>query len=355
MKVSKSIFENFIWQNSGNYVKINYMAKEKEINFNNNIDETKEPADTQEKVPPRKIDIKKYQDPEGLTTTKMAIGLWLVKNRKNLLFLLYGVLALIGLAFWVYFLYIFGFYVSVGMKEDQALAREIIQDTLVGHDFVLSRAPQELQLKSVQVIRGNDNKYDFVVQVKNVNPRHWAEIYYYFRIGDENLDITKGYIMPSESKYFLALGEEFDKNISSANFVIEDINWHRLNAHTIPDWAQHKIDHLNIEISDIKFTPAKSSSLSEKLSLNDLKFNTTNNTPYNYWEIYFVVLLRDRDKIVGVNRYILAEFLSDQEREINVTWPGRLGRVGDIEIIPEVNIFEREVYIDFDVGSGEVK
>jgi len=324
------------------------------INFNNLSENNPENIVDQEKEEPqRKIDIKKYQDPEGLTLNKMSIGLWFVQNRKNLITLLFGVLVLIASASWLYFFVIFGHYVTIGIKQDKAMAREIIQDNLVGHDFVSSFVPRDIQIKPVQVLKLEDNKYDFVAQITNSNLRHWAEIYYYFRAGNENLAFQKTFIMPNEAKYILSLGEEFG-SAGSASFVIEDVKWHRLDAHQIPDWEEYRKDHLDITVSDTKFTPAKSSSLSEKISLNDLSFSVQNNTPFNYWDVYFVALLKDRSKIIGVNKYILTEFLSDQKRDINVTWPGRLGSVREIEILPEVNIFDKNVYIDFDL-PGEVK
>jgi len=325
-----------------------------EINFNSiSEDEIEQTAIQEQEEPQKKIDIKKYQDPDGLTLGKMSFGLWFVQNRKNLITLFFGTLILVASASWLYFFVIFGHYVTIGIGQDKALAREIIQNNLVGHEFVSSLVPQDIQIRPVQVLKLENDKYDFVEQIMNSNSKHWAEVYYYFRVGNENLEPKKTFIMPNETKYIISLGEEFG-SAGSVSFIIEDVEWHRLNAHQISDWEEYKKDHLDIDVSDIKFTPAKSSTLSEKLSLNDLNFSVQNNTPYNYWDIYFVALLKDKNKTIGVNKYTLTEFLSDQKREINVTWPGRLGSVREIEILPEVNIFDESVYIDFNL-PGEVK
>lgn len=318
-----------------------------------NQDEIKQEKNTESM--PQKINIKRYKDPEGLTVGKMAIGLWLVEHRKHLIMIPIVLLIFVSAITWIYTLYCLGFYIGWGMKEDQKSVSDLLRPNLAGHDFVLSRSAQDLQFQPVQIIELDNKKYDFLVRYKNPNKKFWAKFEYYFKVGDIEFDHGSAFILPGETKYLLALAKELVGQPTGVKFHINNLNWARINLHKYPDWEKFYNEHLDIAISNIKFTPAKATILTEKLNLNDLHFTADNNTAYNYYGVNFIILLYNRGKVIGASKYILNNFMSGQIREIKVTWPGRLGRVDDIEITPEINITRDDIYIKFEGGAGEKK
>ena len=85
-------------------------------------------------------------------------------------------------------------------------------------------------------------------------------------------------------------------------------------------------------------------------------FKTVNNTDYNFWEVDFIILLFSRNRIVGVNKYVLDKFLSGQTRQISATWPGKLsGAINYAAVNPEVNVMRPDIYMEYDGGVGEKK
>lgn len=306
-------------------------------------------------IDPKKADIGRYQDPEGLTVKKMGIGLWLVENRKNMLTLLYGFLIIIGVITWSLFIYTFGLYIIKGMNDDEAMLSGIVAENIPGHEFALARSAQPLATQVPQIIKLPENKYDILVQIKNPNVHYYAVFEYFFDTGDEELGRAENFILPGETKYLLSLGHEIDKFPGSVRFVFDKLKWKRIDNHIIPDWSRFKFDHLNIDIEDIEFTPSKTSILTEKMALNSLKFTIKNNTAYNYYRPYFTVLLLGSSRIIGVNKYIAEKFMSGEERMADVTWPGRLDRVREAVVVPEINIMKDDIYIEFDGGFGDPK
>jgi len=83
--------------------------------------------------------------------------------------------------------------------------------------------------------------------------------------------------------------------------------------------------------------------LSEKLNLSVVEFDIKNNTAYSYYLINLDVLLYSRGKLVAVNKYPLEKFDSGEERHVNMTWSGKVNRADKIEIIPNIDIMEKDI------------
>ncbi|MFH1583416.1 MAG: hypothetical protein ABIB72_03850 [Candidatus Falkowbacteria bacterium] len=299
--------------------------------------------------------VENYVSTEGITTKQLEIGLWYVEHKKQLKMVLIGFLILISAISWVYTIYGFAYYIARGMSEDEILIKQMIQINGADHDYVMQIAAKDLALGSVEIIRSSDKKYDLYTKLKNDNPKWWAEFEYYFTAAGKQTKKVRDYILPEEIKYLAALAEDFSYYPEDGRLVIENINWHRINQHQIADWDAYRASHLNIETADIKFIPANASSLSEKLGLNQLSFNAINHTAYNYWSVGFAILLYSSDQITAINYYILNDFMSEQKRLVEISWPGDLGRADRIEIIPEINIMKDDIYIKYDGGIGQEK
>ncbi len=310
-------------------------------------------------VPPKPINMEKrveqYTDLEGLSTKKLTIGLWFVEHRQQLRWVLIGFLIAIAAISWVYTIYGFAYYLARGMNEDEILTRQMLTEGNIGHSYVAQIAAKDLTYSPVQIFRSGNNKYDFLVQANNINQKWWAEFNYYFLVDGVKSEKNPGFIFPLENKYFIALAQNFLTVQANVQFVVEDFSWHRINQHEINNWQDFYKNHLAIESKEIKYIPANQSELSEKIGLNQLNFTTTNKSAYNYWQVNYVILLYSGNNIVNVNRYTLTDFMSGQSRQINISWPGNFGLIDRVELIPEINIMDNDVYIKYEGGAGEEK
>lgn len=299
-------------------------------------------------------DIEKYKDISGVSLKKLNFGLWYVEHRQRLKVIFIVFLILIGAISWVYTIYGFGYYLLRGMSEDELLASQITKTPGLSHNYILQIAPKDLMLGPIKILKSDEKKYDIFIQIKNPSDRHWADFDYYFKAGSNETKTKRGFILPGETKYLLALGEEFNFNPSNVQFGIKGMSWHKIDRHELPDWEKFRNERLDIGISDTKFTPAKASGLSGKLSLNILDFTAINKTPYSYWNADFIILLYGGANIIGINSYSLGEFMSGQSRGASITWPGAISQASKIEVIPNINIFDNANYIKYS-GEGEEK
>jgi hypothetical protein len=298
--------------------------------------------------------LKNYTGPEGITTKQLEIGLWYVEHRQLLKRILASFLILVAAIAWAYTIYGFAYYFTRGISEDEKLTKQLVEASAVGHDYVLQLSAKQLFIAPVGVLKSAGNKYDFYVQLRNGNQKWWAEFDYYFAVAGGQTAKTKGFILPLESKYLLALAQEVASRPDTAQLIMENISWHRLNQHQIPNWSAFERSHLNIVSTDIKFTPA-SSLLSEKLNLNQLSFKVANQTAFNFWQAGFNILLYGGGALVDVNHYILDDFMSGQERAVEISWPGSLPWVNRVEIAPDINIMKDDIYIPYEGGVGQEK
>ena len=299
--------------------------------------------------------IEKYKDSDGLTVSKLNLGLWLVRNRPKIIKVIIIILAAISIITWSIFIFTFGYYVFFGMKQDEAVLQGITNGPSISHDAVMAMAAKDLRFQEAATLKVLNNRYDFFVLASNPNDKFYAEFDYYFLADNKQTETKHGFLLPRESKYFFQLNEDFQSMPDSLEFRASEIKWTRIDAKKFPDWENFAQERLNITTGNIQFFPSRSTVLTEKVDLNELKFTTTNNTIFNYWQVNLKILLYSRGNIIGVNEYAVENLMTNESRDIVMTLPGRYSVVDEIKIIPEINITKSDIYINYDGGTGSIK
>ena len=286
----------------------------------------------------RDIDLKNYDDPSGVSLREMNFGLWLSEHRKIFLKSITIFLIILCAFFFIYSSYNLVVYFLSG-------------DPNAGSDTsAVPTSPRQLtadlQISPLAVFSGDESS-DLAVKLQNPNSKFMGSFKYCFTLAGNNLSCGNGFIMPGEDKYILALGQNLPGSQSEAEFKLTDIFWRRIDAHQIPDWNSFASDHLNFPVSAINFSSGSSNNLSEKISLNNLSFSIQNQTPYSYYEVPVNILLFNGEELVGVNRYVLENFLAGERRDIKISWPGSLSAVNRTEIKPDLDILDDQIYLKY--------
>lgn len=286
--------------------------------------------------PRKNIDLNKYQDLEGLSLSKMNAGLWFVANRKY--FILGFILVMIGISAGLYGYSTFNFIVYY-FKERNAANQT---NTSIGSDLQ-RKTVQDLKQFPSQAFETGD-KYDFLTKIINPNANFYANFKLCFMDGSRELACQDAFILPDEEKYFLSLANTVTTRPSGLKTEIKSLSWNRINAHDFPDWKQFAADRLNFETSDINFKTPEASGVSDKLELNYLEFNITNKTAYNYWEVPLNIIFSSGQQIIGVNRYLAANFMAGEKRQVRLIWPGNIGSDAKVTVIPDLNLIKDDIY-----------
>ena len=337
---------------------------------NNNFKNLKEPnlsketkdknAESIEKdIPPLKFtkaktDISRYHDLEGLSVGKLEIGLWFVKNKELFKRIFIGLLILVSTITWVLFFYTYGHYIFIGMNQDKELANTLVKTGSIDHNIVMAQAAQSMIISSLEILN-TDNNFDFYLTINNPNVTHYGSFSYYFLVKGEAIGHGTGFILPNEKKYLVSLNHSFDSRPQDVQFVINENNWARISRRDYANWDVFVDEHMQFLITEKVFTPAYETILSEKININKLAFDIKNQSVYNYQDVNLNILLFDKNRIIGVTNYALVDIMSGEKRGIDFSWPGNFSRVSKIEIIPEVDIIDKEIYLNFTSQHNEIK
>ena len=288
-------------------------------------------------------DLKKYRDSDGVSIEHMNFGLWLSENRRRITKIVIIALIAISAFFFIYSSYHYIVYFITGDE----------QELLDGGNLLMSprNITEDLEISVPQIFSSNGG-YDMAVKAKNPNIKFSAAFKYCFVQGEEQIACSNGFILPGEEKYILAMGRKLEKGPAGISFEISDFSWQRLNSRQIPDWEYFSFSRLDFSIFDIDFNPASTTSTADKVSLNYLEFFIKNQTPYSYYEAPLNILFFNGSELVGINRYLISDFLSGEERQIRLSWPGDLRRANRTEIKPDINILSDSVYLKYQ-GSNK--
>jgi hypothetical protein len=315
----------------------------------------KKPLSSEERAKNELKKLERYRDLEGMTLSKLNLGLWWVQNRLLIFKIIKIILIIISAITWSLFIFIFGEYLLFGMNQDNKMIFEITNGPSVSPDIYAMVSAQDLRVKNVKKFNTLSGSYDFLAEIDNPNQKFATYFDYYFSVDGKEYGRRRGFIFPQETKYFFALSQEISPAPSSVEFRMDNFTWQRIDSRKYPDWETFKNERLRVNTANIKFTPARSTVLSEKLDLNELKFDLINNSIFNYWEVNLKILLHSHGDIAGVNEYKVTNLKFGETRTIVISWPGHFGNIEDVTIIPEIDIIDKKNYLNYDEGVGEVK
>ncbi|RMD59288.1 hypothetical protein D6821_01565 [Candidatus Parcubacteria bacterium] len=306
--------------------------------------EERKTGDLQKKKTQPKADIEKLQTPGAVDIKTLQWGMLYLKHRRKIKFSVYVFLILISAITWYIFLKTFGEYWLVGQKLDEAMIGEIGKANLISHrQLVAHLGARDLQVNSPQTFKIGPNVYDFVALVANPNDDFYVSFTYHFVVNGQIISTSSDFILPSESKYLMLLGRELNFRPSQVGVTFSKIDWRRIDGHQIPDWRAYRDQRINFQITDTKFISPARSNLSEKRDLSVVEFKIKNLSPFNYTKGELLILLFQRGKLVSANKYVIEDFLSDEERFISLTWPHPIRRADKVEVIPSFDI-TKDIY-----------
>jgi len=199
------------------------------------------------------IDLKNYQDLNGVSLKEMNFGLWLSEHRRLIVKMIIIFLIALSAFFFIYSSYNYIVYFLQDNSDEQLLENTISSPRNITGD---------LEISPITIFQ-NDGHYDLVVKLNNPNEKFFGKFEYCFEQVDQEIYCHNGFIFPGEEKYISALGQELDPN-NPTTFRIKDIFWQRINTRQIPNWDDFNFSRLNFSVENLIFSAANRSGLSEK-------------------------------------------------------------------------------------------
>ena len=245
------------------------------------------------------------------------------------------------------------YYLVAGSFADRRQVASLGQNIEALHDVTAESSAQSITAGDVKVFSLGEGRYDLFIELANPNNDWWAEISYSFADGEESTQTFSGFLLPGEQKPLTALYQEFTSRPSGAEFVVNDLTWHRVDSHEISDFDNWLTDHQNFVVDNADYSTDVEIG---ETNLARSTFTIENKTPYSYWDGKFlVVLLSGGGGVLGVNEVTVAGFESSETRSVTVNWFGDApssASTAEVKVITNINFFDEDAYMPL---SSEVE
>jgi hypothetical protein len=270
------------------------------------------------------------------------LSLWWVTHRALLVRIGYGLLIALDAGLLLFAIWHLADAFAFSYEREQRTVYEMVargQTDL--NAYTRGNAAGDLELSEARVLSIGSGRYDLYATVLNPNNDWWAEFEYVFGSGGEEIARGTGFVLPGEKKPVVSLALEAEKPFSIAEFSIVGVKWHRVDHHVVSDYQIWSQDRLDLVVEGARFTTDMKL---DGETFGRFSFSVTNKTAFSYYDPVFYLILKRGSSVVGVSRTTLQELESEEEAVVNVNWFGTLPSVSDVEVIPEVNIFDLDVY-----------
>jgi hypothetical protein len=279
-----------------------------------------------------------------LSEKELKWGYWWVTHKLQLKKLLTLVLAVIAFLLVSYASYGFAdWFFGSGVRERAAIAQ--MANTPTGYPAIHSLiAPQPLNIENPIVLVSGSDSYDLVSRVTNRNADWRAELDWHFEAAGQATGLTRHtVVLPGDNVWLVQLGVKSKSRPVSVGVAVDKRQWRRLDKHQVqPDYASWAGERLDVEVSDVEFTPAQPT---DPLSISRATFQVANKTGYGYWRVSFFVTLWDGGSLVGVNYVTASQLRAGETRTMDASWFTALPRVTRVEVSPEIDIFDQGNYM----------
>lgn len=273
-----------------------------------------------------------YDDPINMTPKNLKLGFWILRNKRRLYRIFVIFLGLIAAGTVVYAVYGVIEYNTIGREREKIILYS--SGGLDISDYREQNRPEDLRISTPRALTSS-NGTDLTVRISNTNEKQYAFFDFCF-VNFENEACGSDFILPQEQKDLTLLNSTLPAG-GDVRFVINRILWQKLKAYEVPDWAAFKDQHLKFEVDNPQF-----STYTNEVAY--LEFSVSNNSPFSYFSVPFDVFVRQGDKIMAINRYVVYDFLSRSTRSVRLLWPEGEARGGSVEIVPNLNILDDSIY-----------
>lgn len=238
-------------------------------------------------------------------------------------------------------------YLVSGSFRDQRLVGTLDNNVAALHRTAAARVADPLLVGDPRVLTHDVGAYDVYVTLENPNTE-WYATFTYQLSDDVMTEPVTSFIMPGEEKYLLALNVQMESRPSGVTVAVDDVTWHRVDRHDVPNTAEFLVEHENFVITDSTYDD---SITIDQTKVGDATFILTNNTPYSYYNPNFVILLKQGGSVIAVNQVTVPQFVAGETRSVAVRWFGDAPSTGTVEVIPAIHYFDDDEYA---APEGEV-
>ncbi len=282
---------------------------------------------------------------------KAKFSYWYIENRVMLRRISIVFLAGFSGIFLFYGLWGLANHYLVNYDANKRVEYSISEGRLNYEMIAESSRPKGLQTVGSFMMSSDRGNFDFAAEVFNPNSEWLVESFdYYFNFGGERTETKSEYILPRQRKFLMDLNYPATIMYSTVNVVIDNVKWKKVANYTE---LREKI--LQFDFKNVRVLTPKQSGVSGKLQISTIEFDILNQGSHNFWDPKFVILIYQGSRIININQLVLSSISSGEILEQSLNIFQKLPINAKVEIVPDINILNEEVFKGYDFNSGELK
>lgn len=279
-----------------------------------------------------------------LSTKEIKRAQWYWSHRQQFYYLLVAILFIADLVIGGFYIVKYNNYKeSDSLDEISASLVETKIDYLYFHDLF---GPQPLSISREAIISQKET-YNFLALVENPN-LNWQvkEIKYHFEYSangkNQKTETKSTFILPQSEKYLYFIDSTPQERLSNfkTELIIDDISWQRIRKEE--DFALISENPL----SSLKFSQVNLQRTAEdNQKVSQLSFQLENPTVYSFWEVPLVIVPYQGNQPVSLGLLPVRYLESQEKRELKYLWPYFLPSITEVDIRPDLNILDSNIFI----------
>ncbi|MFC1612786.1 hypothetical protein ACFL23_00450 [Patescibacteria group bacterium] len=280
-----------------------------------------------------------------LSDDKLNRGYWFVSHKIFLKRLTYFILFFLFFVLILFNIYRLINYYTTGQKKYEYELQKLYSQQMDYERLNKIRAPQNIRMGEIKIINSgkeiDDKNYNLIANIENPNKKFKITFDYQFTASGKPLNKYSSFILPGQKKILF----DFKSNVRGAEsikIILDNLKYNRISPEISKDPVSFTNEHLIFDVQDVNLTQIET-----KNSFSKITFNLTNNTAYNYWEPGINVILYKNKTIIGVDYILLKELRSGETIPLSVNWYNQLPSTIKLSVIPNIDIFNPNGYIDF--------
>jgi len=268
---------------------------------------------------------------KDLTPKQLKLGYWLTVNRSKLYRALIIFLIVFDVLLGGYNLYYWGEYMFVGYAKEENILRELALPIPRSANLLEHFAAKPVGISGLSVFR-NADKVDALAFLSNSNKDFFVEFDYFFVAGAVKTPARRGFLLPGEEKPVAELGIINNGDVS---LDIRNFKWKRYTAKNFKNLQAFIQNRLQFETDKVIFASSP---------YNRVDFNLRNNSFYGFRRVNFLVLLKNYETIVGVEKLTVDNFAAAEIKQIDLAInPGLIAN--SITLAPDLNVLDENAYM----------
>lgn len=271
-------------------------------------------------------------DRDNLSENELKFGYWFTTHRVKIYQGILIALVVFDVLLGGYNLFRWGEYAVVGFWTDQRLKQEIARPLINYPALKEHFGARPLEVTANYYFPGAV-KADAATMVKNLNANFLVLFDYRFIINNSPTPWRRGFLLPGEEKPIVEFGIENGASASDAILDLRNLSWQRITNHQIKDLPLFMSERLNFKTEEVSAAGGI------------LSFVLANQSNFNYYEPRFLILLDSGGKLSGVEQVVFSQFLTGEEKKVELAFSDSRLSISSINIRPDINIFDAKTFI----------